>query len=288
MAIKTPINGDEQFLRDLVAKNQNIKLTDLASGKEMSADEALALIVDENEADKQQANKPQANKDKELNAALSRGERAAIREKRRLQGLQKSAERINAASTERIEREKRREQEIVQERQQREADAKQARSIRNFRHVAHDVNQSFNSSVQPALQKIGSLPAPGGIGLMVGILAMLLFVVVRVNAAGDTRLKLLWYSMNGRTRLIGAVKPDTGSHVGGIGDLTPGPGGTLLGPGIKLPNPDGSCPTGYHQIRGSAGNLLCQQDAPKGGGGPSTSSSSFSTSDSLYRGFTTF
>ena len=42
--------------------------------------------------------------------------------------------------------------------------------------------------------------------------------------------------------------------------LTPGPGGTLLGPGIQLPNPDGSCPPGFHSIRGSAGNLLCQKD----------------------------
>src|SRR5580765_7124971 len=53
-----------------------------------------------------------------------------------------------------------------------------------------------------AVDRIASLRTVGGIGLLVVILVLLLFVVIQVNSQGDTRIKQFWYMLNGRARLI--------------------------------------------------------------------------------------
>jgi hypothetical protein len=47
---------------------------------------------------------------------------------------------------------------------------------------------------------IASAPTPGGIGVLVLALLFFLWAIIPVNAAGDTRLKLLWYTLIGRTQ----------------------------------------------------------------------------------------
>jgi hypothetical protein len=97
----------------------------------------------------------------------------------------------------------------------------------------------------------------------VGIIILLLFVVVQVNAEGDTRLKMFWYMLNGRAMLIGGKKPDLVTPPAAIGaTLTP----TL---------PDGTCPAGFHVVLVSGGKHMCQKDEPgyipqpgQPGGGP--------------------
>ena len=209
-----PISGDEQWLRDLIARNQNIRIQDATTGEDVSPDDVLAEL-----ADKQEEQKP--NKDKELNAALQRGKQSALREKSTLTKLQKRAEQLDAAADERKQRELKKEQEAEAERLLREEEKAQGKRIQNVRSVTRNVNQALETNVQPALQKIGTLPTLGGIGLMVGILAVLLLIVVRVNAQGDTRLKQFWYMLNGRATLQGRVEPAKGS-VAAIGGGGPG------------------------------------------------------------------
>lgn len=209
------VSGDEQWLRDLIARNQNIRITDASSGEDVSPDEVLAEL-----ADKQEEQKP--NKDKELNAALQRGKQSALREKANLTKLQKRAEQLDAAADERKQRELKKEQEAEAERLLREEEKAQGKRIQNVRSVTRNVNQALERNVQPALEKVGTLPTLGGIGLMVGILAVLLLIVVRVNAQGDTRLKQFWYMLNGRATLQGRIEPARGS-VAAIGG---GPGTT--------------------------------------------------------------
>ena len=55
---------------------------------------------------------------------------------------------------------------------------------------------------------IGSLKTVGGVGLLLVILFVLLFTVVQVNAAGDTRMKQLWYMLLGRANLQGRITPE--------------------------------------------------------------------------------
>jgi len=69
--------------------------------------------------------------------------------------------------------------------------------------------------------KVSSLPTVGSIGLLVALLLILLFVVVNVDGKGTTRLKQLWYMLNGRASLRGRVKLVTGSQ-GSTNDVTGG------------------------------------------------------------------
>lgn len=71
------------------------------------------------------------------------------------------------------------------------------------------------SGAGAVVDKIASLPTTGGVGLLLVILIFLLFVVVQVNAQGDTRLKQFWYMLNGRATLVGRVdvqKQDTSTQ----------------------------------------------------------------------------
>lgn len=79
-------------------------------------------------------------------------------------------------------------------------------------------------------ERISNLPTPGGIGALVLILIVLLFVIVPVNG-NKTRLGLLWDVSLGQAKL-----PKTGSGSGPIPDAE---GGTGSGP-----TPDPAQPTG--------------------------------------------
>lgn len=65
-----------------------------------------------------------------------------------------------------------------------------------------------------AVQKISSLPTVGSIGLLLALLIILLFVVVNVDGKGTTRLKQLWFMLNGRATLNNRVSPTKGSQTG--------------------------------------------------------------------------
>lgn len=74
------------------------------------------------------------------------------------------------------------------------------------------IGETTRTAVEPLVQKansaadrIGSLPTMGGIGLLLAVLMIILFTVVIVNKQGDTRLKMLWYMLVGRTTLQGRV-----------------------------------------------------------------------------------
>ncbi len=90
-----------------------------------------------------------------------------------------------------------------------------AQELRKQRGKAIDVASKISSGVQtsvidPVISKAGnaadriaSLRTIGGIGLLLVILVFLLFVVVQVNSAGDTRIKQWWFMLNGRAHLQG-------------------------------------------------------------------------------------
>ena len=46
--------------------------------------------------------------------------------------------------------------------------------------------------IKPYTDRLGSLPTPGGISLMVLILVVLLLVIVPVGSSGETRWQLMW------------------------------------------------------------------------------------------------
>lgn len=85
-------------------------------------------------------------------------------------------------------------------------------------------------NIQPAIDKLGSLKTIGGIGLLLAVLIFLLFVVVQVNSEGDTRLKQVWYMLNGQASLQGRVQPGGGAS-GTFGNGTTPPNQPTTGQG---------------------------------------------------------
>jgi hypothetical protein len=130
---------------------------------------------------------------------------------------------------------------------QEQADAKQAadRQKRGLQGAAQDTLHNVSNNAGMLADKVGALSTVGGVSLLVAILIFLLFVLVPVNAQGDTRLKLMWYMLNGKAMLIdpatGApfVDPVTGvvtGHVDPTGvNPTGGPApGTTGTPGTPV------------------------------------------------------
>jgi hypothetical protein len=120
-----------------------------------------------------------------------------LKEQIRQRRLHKQATQLDAedASIEQRKIDKQREADAIQEKQ----DSQRLVDI-----VSRNTDKAGQLTSQAA-DRIGSMKTTGGIALLLVILALLMFIVVRVNSVGDTRLKQLWYMLNGRTSLQGKV-----------------------------------------------------------------------------------
>ncbi len=101
------------------------------------------------------------------------------------------------------------------EREAEEAAAAQRSQLSAAGTIAGQARQAVDAGLTPlknAADKVASFRTTGGIGLLLVIIAILLFAVVVVNGTGDTRLKQLWYMLNGRASLIGRVTPTSATN----------------------------------------------------------------------------
>jgi hypothetical protein len=57
------------------------------------------------------------------------------------------------------------------------------------------------SNLSPFVQWLGKQPTPGGVATVFIVLLFFLFAVIPVNANGDTRLKLIWLTLTGKTSM---------------------------------------------------------------------------------------
>jgi cation transport ATPase len=105
-----------------------------------------------------------------------------------------TAKKVTGKSKEEKEEEKRRQAEEEEEQQRIEEEQQRQRDILS------------NSLDAPAVITrrgaawLSSAPTPGGVGMLLLALIMFLWIIVPVNAAGDTRAKLLFYTLTGRTK----------------------------------------------------------------------------------------
>lgn len=137
--------------------------------------------------------------------------------------LQQRAEKAGAADEERLARERAKVEQahVTEQERKREAALREQQSqSQRLKHAAGNAASKVGESVQPTLDKVAALHTVGGIGLLLLVLALLIFTVVPVNEAGDTRLKLLWAMLNGNAHLVGRAQV-TGSGgqnpISGIG-----------------------------------------------------------------------
>jgi hypothetical protein len=150
-----------------------------------------------------------------------------LKEQIRQRKLHRQATQLDAEDTSIEQRkiDKQREEDAIQEKQ----DSKRLTDI-----VSRNTDKAGELTGK-AVDRIGAMKTTGGIALLLVILALLMFIVVRVNSVGDTRLKQLWYMLNGRTALQGKVTLTgaTGGVQGSSGDFGSGP----------IPSTNGSSPT---------------------------------------------
>ncbi len=231
---QSSISIDEKFLRNLVARGG--KATVLDSGQQ---------ITTQAEADEFLKQRVANQKTEKLAGTTSEDESRTSRRVERL------------AYTD-AEREQRK-----QERERQQQRAARQRGIQ----AANITMNSINSGTQSLIDRVSAAPVPGGIGLLVAVIVLLLFVVVQVNAEGDTRLKQFWYMLNGRASLVGSKKPSGSTKDTDFGTDT-GTGVKPAAPGVPLSPTDasGNCPTGFHVVLVSGGKRMCQADAS--GSGP--------------------
>src|SRR6266567_1564830 len=185
MVVKAPDKGisvDESFLRKYLEKGGVAH--EVESGKQVDRENVDQLLEEDS--------KPSADQTRNQNRLHERAKRTDVdletspREQRKL--------------------------ELEQARAVKEQKEKEAKQRKTAGQVVRNVHEQITENVDPALDRIASLKTVGGIGLLLLILILLLFVVIPVNAAGDTRLKQLWYMVNGRTTLQGRVSIEKGSH----------------------------------------------------------------------------
>jgi hypothetical protein len=113
--------------------------------------------------------------------------------------LHKRALALQAADTSTDEREAERvlrEEALAEQQRRREA----SNNIVDKIHMAGD---TARGTVGPLADKVSNTPTPGSVGFLLLILLILMLTVVVVNSHGDTRLKQLWYMLNGRATIAG-------------------------------------------------------------------------------------
>jgi len=129
-----------------------------------------------------------------------------------------------------------------------------------------NVTENISTTMGGISDRAGAIRTVGGIGLLLAIIVLLLFIVVRVNSSGDTRLKQLWYMIAGRASLVGRVKPTTVIAPPTTATGTPAPptnvpsstpssnllSGTTSSPGLTSnPAVTGAAPHGGPSINGT-------------------------------------
>lgn len=98
--------------------------------------------------------------------------------------------------------------------QQRQEDEDETRRNAQAQTAFKVAQKTVDTALQPAKRladRVSTVRTVGGIGALLLILMILLFAIVPANAQGDTRLKQLWYMLNGRSSLQGRQalqKPD--------------------------------------------------------------------------------
>ena len=147
--------------------------------------------------------------------------------------LHKRAQSADAADLEKDTRQQQKEEEERLKEEERKRQG-QSQDIRDRVSRAATVT---SERISPAIDRVGALPTVGGIALLVAILIVILFTVVKVNPQGDTRMKQIWYMLNGRATIQGRVNVvnDTKNPISGVGAAVPiqGVGGAVQNTSIN-------------------------------------------------------
>ncbi len=139
----------------------------------------------------------------------------------------------------------------AQNKQQQDAAAAQARKDAKLHQqvllTSQDALKSAGAPFEPAANWFANLPTVGGLATIVILLVVFVMAIVPVNEDGDTRLKLVWLTITGKTHLkyqnteasgdFGNTNSQQGYRVPveqPVNMLTDNTGGVTPPPGINL------------------------------------------------------
>lgn len=106
----------------------------------------------------------------------------------------KASETAEQKKIEEEEEKKAKEEEETREKIEHDILNRSARQIDNAK-------EAISFSASPFLQWLNKQPTPGGLATIIGIIIFFMLAIVPVNSNGDTRLKLLWLTLQGRTHV---------------------------------------------------------------------------------------
>ena len=112
-------------------------------------------------------------------------------------------------------------EEIDSRKEQSEKEAKEKDRLDRSTKITDVTNRTLTSVGNNASQlqdRVASMKTTGGIALLLVLLAVILITIVQVNAQGDTRLKQIWYMLNGRSTLQGKVEINPGGAGASFGN----------------------------------------------------------------------
>lgn len=132
-----------------------------------------------------------------------------------------------------------------------------ANQVERLGMAADDTAQVIGATTAPGIRWLSRLPTPGGIATMLLILVFFLLAVFPVNSNGDTRLKLLWLTLTGKTHLRYG---DTSTGATTTTPATVGSGDSLIDTDMN-----GNCPPGYSPVIVAGGKRRCQPNSSHGG-----------------------
>lgn len=183
---KKGITVDEKFLQEYLAKGGEAETPTGRKISSQNADEFLAEVAGEDVKSAKPTHKTPIKETPEERIERTRQEQEA-----------RKAERLDA---------QRRQQEASLAQQKQQA----AKTLSG--QAANAIDDHVVEPGRRIADYVSSLQTVGGVGLLLVVLFILLFTVVQVNKKGDTRLKMLWYMLNGRATLQGRVKPEAASQ----------------------------------------------------------------------------
>lgn len=155
---------------------------------------------------KQEPEQPKSDEQTVASAASKAGDTTET-------AIQKAARKGNKSARKVADKNETEEEKAAREQaEQAEAEAEQARLEAEANKTA--LQQALDTPGGLARRTsnwLSSAPTPGGIGMLVLALLFFLWAIIPVNSAGDTRLKLLWYTLIGRTQFTESTQIAGGS-----------------------------------------------------------------------------
>lgn len=140
------------------------------------------------------------------------------------------------------EQELKREQ-LAREQQENKREQDERSNVQRMQDAGKRASNAALDAAEPPIRWLERVPTPYGLGAILAIIILFLLAVVPVDSSGNTRLKLIWLTISGKTHLLyqdqdaifGGAQQQSSTTSGGSSQLTSGSGQPQVVP-IEIPD----------------------------------------------------